>query len=258
MSTHDPILGISHFASPSYLEAKSNDAETSCHLADSGIVMAEQNNHDVVNQTRPGGDLSPSDVPASTSSNQDIRGDVDGVNSIARNGPQTTTQEQPGLPGSQNPTMRSEERFDSETVSLTKTYGYEPLLKERQENSKSGTISQGSAIDGKNQTNGVTVTSESGYDSGSQFNIGEGSGGSDTDTSRTDLKATTDGMHHSRKNSAKKPTTFKPVSFAKFSITKGPGSTQSVKPTSDKRMYFLPFSSMYALTLDETSFDFVL
>jgi hypothetical protein len=237
MSTHDPVLGISPLASPQISEESSNDDETSCHLADSGIVMAEQNNHDVVNQTRSGGDLSLSDVPASTSSNQDTRGDVDGVNTIAKNGPQTNTHGQPGPHGSQEAKVESEGAFESGTVSFTKTDGYRQLLNETQENLKSGTTRRGPATDGKSQTNGITVNSESGYDSSSQVNVGEGSGGSDTDTSRTDPKASADGRHHSRKNSVKKPTTFKPVSFAKFSISKAPGSAQSVKSTSDKRMY---------------------
>lgn len=52
-----------------------------------------------------------------------------------------------------------------------------------------------------------------------------------------------------RKNSVKKPTAFKPVSFAKFSLAKGPGSAQSSKPTSDKRTYLeLASLNFYLLT----------
>lgn len=80
MYTLDLVLRDMHSTSPAYLEEKSNDhGETSCHLTDSDIVMAEQSHHDVVNQTRSDGDPSPSDVPASTSSNQDTGGDVKGV-----------------------------------------------------------------------------------------------------------------------------------------------------------------------------------
>lgn len=44
--------------------------------------MAEQSSHDVVNQSRSGGDLSPSDVPASKPENISSGGDAEGVDSI--------------------------------------------------------------------------------------------------------------------------------------------------------------------------------
>lgn len=50
-------------------------------------------------------------------------------------------------------------------------------------------------------------------------------GGSDTDTSRADGKS-----HTTRPGSLKKPSTFKPISFAKFTIPKPPGSTAPSKP----------------------------
>jgi hypothetical protein len=45
-------------------------------LTDSRIVMAEQTDHDVVNQTLSGGEPSPSDVPASTNDKKSAGGDV--------------------------------------------------------------------------------------------------------------------------------------------------------------------------------------
>lgn len=48
----------------------------SVDLIDSGIVMAEQSSHDVVNQTLSGGDPSPSDVPASANDKNTAGGDV--------------------------------------------------------------------------------------------------------------------------------------------------------------------------------------
>jgi hypothetical protein len=39
--------------------------------------MAEQSRHDVVNQTRSGGEPSPSDVPASKPDKESARGDVE-------------------------------------------------------------------------------------------------------------------------------------------------------------------------------------
>lgn len=55
--------------------------------ADSRIVMAEQNGHDVVNRTLSGGEPSPSDVPASTNDKTPAGGDVGEIKDTA-----TTTQ----------------------------------------------------------------------------------------------------------------------------------------------------------------------
>jgi hypothetical protein len=51
---------------------------TTLDQADSRIGMAEQSRHDVVNQTRSGGDPSPSDVPASKPDKESAGGDVGG------------------------------------------------------------------------------------------------------------------------------------------------------------------------------------
>lgn len=64
--------------------------------------------------------------------------------------------------------------------------------------------------------NGRTVSSDGGEDAGSQ-------GGSESDASRTESK------QPSRVGSIKKPATFKPVSFAKFSIPKAPGTPAAPK-----------------------------
>lgn len=45
-------------------------------MTDSGIVMAEQSSHDVVNQTLSGGEPLPSDVPASANVKNTAGGDV--------------------------------------------------------------------------------------------------------------------------------------------------------------------------------------
>jgi hypothetical protein len=66
------------------------------------------------------------------------------------------------------------------------------------------------------ELNGLTPTSDGGEDAGSL-------GGSESDTSRTD------GRHHTRTGSVKKPTSFKPVSFTKFSVPKAPGSISTSK-----------------------------
>lgn len=62
----------------------------SVDLTDSGIVMAEQSSHDVVNQTLSGGEPSPSDVPASTNDKKPAGGDVGEIKDTA-----TTTQHEP-------------------------------------------------------------------------------------------------------------------------------------------------------------------
>ena len=64
---------------------------------------------------------------------------------------------------------------------------------------------------------GRMVSSDGGDDTGSQ-------GGSESDASRTDSK------QPSRVGSVKKATPFKPVSFAKFSVPKAPGTPVAAKP----------------------------
>jgi hypothetical protein len=64
--------------------------------------------------------------------------------------------------------------------------------------------------------NGLASVSDGGDDTASQ-------GGSESDASRTD------GRHHERTGSVKKPSTFKPVSFAKFAVPKAPGTAAPPK-----------------------------
>lgn len=63
---------------------------------------------------------------------------------------------------------------------------------------------------------GRTASSDGGEDTGSQ-------GGSESDASRADSK------QPSRVGSVKKSATFKPVSFAKFSVPKAPGAPAAPK-----------------------------
>lgn len=87
------------------------------------------------------------------------------------------------------------------------------LLNYPQDNGKSG---PGPVASRALELNGVSSTSDGGEDTGSQ-------GGSESDTSRTD------GRQNTRAASAKKPTTFKPVTFAKFSVPKAPGAAAPPK-----------------------------
>ncbi|KAJ5102726.1 hypothetical protein N7532_003255 [Penicillium argentinense] len=66
------------------------------------------------------------------------------------------------------------------------------------------------------ELNGGGSASDAGDDTASQ-------GGSESDASRTD------GRHHTRTGSVKKPATFKPVSFAKFAVPKAPGAAAPPK-----------------------------
>jgi hypothetical protein len=102
-------------------------------LTDSGIVMAEQSSHDVVNQTLSGGEPSPSDVPASTKDNISAGGDV-GETQHTTATTQTTTetndpQSQPEPSASDSSLAKNETENESErpsTVSLyTNEYGSE-------------------------------------------------------------------------------------------------------------------------------------
>lgn len=66
------------------------------------------------------------------------------------------------------------------------------------------------------ELNGVASGSDGGDDTASL-------GGSESDASRTD------GKQQNRSGSVKKPTSFKPVSFAKFALPKAPGVTAPPK-----------------------------
>lgn len=68
---------------PVISECSSNDDPALGDPADSSIVMAEQSSHDVVTQTRSGGEPSPSDVPASNSDKNTAGGDVGEIKDTA-------------------------------------------------------------------------------------------------------------------------------------------------------------------------------
>ncbi|KAL4927367.1 uncharacterized protein BDV17DRAFT_266694 [Aspergillus undulatus] len=185
--------------------------------ADSRIVMAEQNGHDVVNLTLSGGDPSPSDVPASTTDKKPAGGDEGEINTTA-----TTSNETKTKVNAENQKMRTKtptEASDKETYEeQTSTVSVldqlpEPQLTPIQDASKQG---PGSVATKVLEMNGITSTSDGGEDTASQ-------GGSESDASRTESRV------HSRAGSTKRPTTFKPVSFAKFSVPRAPGTPPVTK-----------------------------
>ncbi|KAJ5138986.1 uncharacterized protein N7515_003834 [Penicillium bovifimosum] len=166
---------------------------------ESRIVMAEQSNRDVVDQTLSGGEPSPSDVPASTNDNISARGDAGKTEHIAM----TTA------------TSNNSDLKDKQDHEETKTLG------SRGEGTAGDNNTQGSTTDTSKpgvgivatrvlELNGVTSASDGGDDTASQ-------GGSESDASRSDSKS------HVRSGSVKKPAAFKPVSFAKFSVNKVAG-----------------------------------
>ena len=62
----------------------------------------------------------------------------------------------------------------------------------------------------------------------------ENAGGSDTDTSRADGSVLDDGRNLEQLSAVKRPASFKPVSFAKFSVTKGAAPNPITKTAADK------------------------
>ncbi|KAJ5585456.1 uncharacterized protein N7459_005256 [Penicillium hispanicum] len=182
--------------------------------------MAEQSSRDVVDQTLSGGEPSPSDVPASINDKHTAGGDAGETKHIATT---STTQILPD----HNPNELTRETLDSqaERAGGDKDAGGSSMvgcvaesrkykqLKPNQDSSKQGT---GLVATRALELNGLASASDGGDDTASQ-------GGSESDTSRTD------GRNHTRAGSAKRPGTFKPVSFTKFAVPKAPGTTAPPK-----------------------------
>jgi hypothetical protein len=186
--------------------------------------MAEQNGHDVVNLTLSGGDPSPSGVPASTTDNKSAGGDKGEINTTATTSSETKTRvdSESQKTGTIPPTENSDRKKDGDqtmTVSVL-AQAAEPRLTPVQDTSKQG---PGYVATKVLEINGLTSASDGGEDSASL-------GGSESDASRTESKL------HSRAGSTKRPATFKPVSFAKFSVPKAPG-TPPVAKAPEKSTY---------------------
>ncbi|KAJ5934483.1 ATPase F0 complex subunit F mitochondria [Penicillium verhagenii] len=180
--------------------------------------MAEQSSRDVVDQTLSGGEPSPSDVPASTTDKTSAGGDVG--KHIAQ------------LPESQ---ILSEQKSNDVTTETTESQGKRTggdkdtggslmvgIVDGKEENSRLNWLQdpskQGVGLVASRalELNGLASASDGGDDTASQ-------GGSESDTSRTD------GRHHTRTGSVKKPSMFKPMSFTKFTMPKAPGAPPPLK-----------------------------
>lgn len=159
--------------------------------------MAEQNSRDVVDQTLSGGDPSPSDVPASITDKSTTEGDAGEDQHIA-----TRSNMRPSTDLLYNDETRQTPSQQTENTGGDKDTGSPSMDSSKQ--------STGLVASRAIEMNGLASVSDGGDDTASQ-------GGSESDASRTD------GRHHTRTGSVKKPSTFKPVSFAKFAVPKAPG-----------------------------------
>ncbi|KAJ9395041.1 hypothetical protein DTO282F9_8029 [Paecilomyces variotii] len=201
---------------PVISECSSNDDPALGDPADSSIVMAEQSSHDVVTQTRSGGEPSPSDVPASNSDKNTAGGDVGEIKDTA------TTEHNEKHTGAE---------YDSRSGAAEAAPGADDGGNASGRSTADFTKDGPGPVESRAlELNGMASGSDRGEDTGSQ-------GGSESDTSRTD------GRHHTRTGSVKKPTSFKPVSFAKFSVPKTPGSVLTSKIVSEKASLASPSPS---------------
>ncbi|KAJ5298782.1 uncharacterized protein N7443_006902 [Penicillium atrosanguineum] len=161
---------------------------------------SDSRSRDVVDQTLSGGEPSPSDVPASTNDKQPAEGDAGETNHITTTSTaQTTSDQQNETRDTLGPSADTLGDKDAGSFSMDSPKQSAGLVASR-------------AL----ELNGLTSASDGGDETASL-------GGSESDASRTD------GRHHTRTGSVKKPTSFKPVSFAKFSVPKAPGTAAPPK-----------------------------
>ncbi|KAJ5393973.1 uncharacterized protein N7487_011614 [Penicillium crustosum] len=179
--------------------ATSQGTSATVAILESSIVMAEQINRDVVDQTLSGGESSPSDVPASTNDNLSAGGDAGKTEHIAM----TTTSNNSNLNDQQ-----SHEKTNTLDSRGEKAAGDKDAGGPTTDNSRQGA---GIVATRVLELNGLASASDGGEDTASQ-------GGSESDASRSE------GRNPTSSGSVKKSAGFKPVSFAKFSVNKVPGA----------------------------------
>ncbi|KAL2376323.1 hypothetical protein RJZ90_007593 [Blastomyces dermatitidis] len=210
--------------------------ETQSLIRDSSIVMAEQSSHDVVNQTRSGGEISPSDVPANKPDNINAGEDAGGFKQQNSNNDNDSNDNNNDSKSEQRADPKTQERAH-DTPGMLGTSTPERSTALGNETNKNRDNNLETRNDGKPAINGLGETSHTGDDRLSPLQLGDASGGSDTDTSRTDLRSSADRSQHIRTNSVKRTSVFKPVSYAKFSVTKSPGPLQTSKASADKTSF---------------------
>ncbi|KAI9871009.1 MAG: hypothetical protein M1830_003537, partial [Pleopsidium flavum] len=213
-------------------EAQISDKERSRAAAtDSRLVMAEQSIHDVVNQARSVGDPSPSDVSALKPNHSTAVGDNErttastDIPEISSSG---TDKHPDAIEDDIEPRINgTAENVDGNGHSARKGINLQ---------GPNGVVDEEPAL----HTNGESEETAINEDAMILQAFGEASGGSDTDTSRADVaelsdKGLTEGKHHGRSNSMKKPTSFKAVSVTKNFLAKATaGSAPASKGSTDK------------------------
>ncbi|PGH01516.1 hypothetical protein GX51_05203 [Blastomyces parvus] len=198
--------------------------------------MAEQSSHDVVNQTRSGGEISPSDVPANKPDIINAGGDAGGFKLQNSNNDNDSNDNNDDSKSRQQADTKTQERAHDISGMLGSSTPERSTALEDETNTKGGNDLE-NRNDGKSAINGLGESSHTGNDRLSPLQLGDASGGSDTDTSRTDLRSSADGSQHIRTSSVKRTSVFKPVSYAKFSVTKSPGPLQTSKASADKTAF---------------------
>ncbi|WEW57774.1 hypothetical protein PRK78_003241 [Emydomyces testavorans] len=188
--------------------------------------MAKQSGHDVVNQTRSGGDLSPSDVPASKPDKYITEWDGEDVQTLDNK----HQRRQATNPASQD-------RPDEESMQTIHRIDERNSLEYNTDMLAIGLTTQNDSVTTtkRPEANGTESDSPLGDYGSSQLQLADASGGSDTDVSRSDIRSSSkDSTQDSRTSSVKRPASFKPVSFAKFSIAKSPGAATVSKSTTEQ------------------------
>jgi hypothetical protein len=92
-------------------------------LTDSRIVMAEQNSHDVVNQPLPGGDPSPSGVPASNTDKKPAGGDEGEIHTTTLSQTNLKVEQGDQKPNTLLPTENNDGGQDSEQALIVSILG---------------------------------------------------------------------------------------------------------------------------------------
>lgn len=199
---------------------------------DSSLVMAEQSAHDVVNQTRSVGDRSPSDADDKKS----IRNSIGGDSSAGEARPDIQKEdgsEQGGHTfqnGSANRPIINGllnvwHSFPSLALACAK-YSPEQVESPR---------AQFSSMDTITQTDSNTQDSDFDGNISRNQSVGDLSAASDTENRRAERSsASDDSKGQDAGNTAKRPASFKPVSFAKYSAAKVAGINSVAKAAGDK------------------------
>jgi hypothetical protein len=209
--------------------------------------MAELSGHHVVNQTQSGGDLSPSDGPASKPDNYTAEGDGVGFQSHSNEDQSQGQMSEGAVQDKSTDGGMAESSTRAESASLgdiavscmenrrvAESLAHPLTVTVPQDNFTTDAAISNSNLRETLKVNGVGPGVDSPYDRSASPNVADASGGSDTDVSRTDSRGPRDGHQHSRTSSVKRPASFKPVSFAKFSISKSPGPGSASKATGEK------------------------